>query len=67
MKFDPLDFEGTLIPDVYLEWIQTIKRFLEVDGYSDKKSFKIDILKLKKYTSLWYKNTKRQQANEEKP
>ena len=67
MKFDPPDFDGNLNPDAYLEWIQTIERYFEVKGYSDEKSFKIAILKLKKYASLWYENTKKQRAREGKP
>jgi len=47
MKFDPPYFEGTLNPNVYLEWIQTIERFFEVKGYYDEKSFKVVIFKLK--------------------
>ena len=30
MNFDPPKFEGTLNPDVYLKWIQTLERFFEV-------------------------------------
>jgi len=37
-----------------------MERFFEVKGYSDEKPFKIAILKLKMYASLWYENTKRQ-------
>ena len=53
-KSDPPDFERTLNPDVHLEWIQTVKRFFDVKGYCDEKFFKVAILKLKKYASLWY-------------
>ena len=67
MKFDPPDFEGTLNPDVYLEWIQTVERLFKAKGYSNENSFKIAILKLKKYASLWYENTKAQRAREGKP
>jgi len=67
MKFNPLNFEGTLNPDVYLEWIQTLERFFEAKGYSNEKSSKISILKLKKYAFLWYENTKRERAREGKP
>jgi len=52
--------------DVYLEWIQTLERFFNVKDYSDNKAFKIAILKLKKYASLWYEHTKRQRAKERK-
>ena len=67
MEFDLVDLKGTWNSDVYLEWIQTMERFLEVKGYSDEKSFKIAILKLKKYASLWYENPERQWAREGKP
>jgi len=59
VKFNPSEFEGMVDPDVYLEWIQTFERFFDIKAYSDKKAFNIDILKLKKYASLQYKNTKR--------
>ena len=52
MRFDPPDFEGTLNPDLYLEWIQIVERFFEVKGHSDEKSFEVSILKLKKYSLL---------------
>jgi len=39
--FDSLDFEGTLDPDVYLEWIQTVERLFDVKGYSNEKSFNV--------------------------
>jgi len=30
MKIDPLDFEGSLNMDLYIEWIQALKRYFEV-------------------------------------
>jgi len=59
MKFDPLNFEGTLDLDAYLEWIQTVERFFEVKGCSNENSFNVAILKLKKYASLRYEETKK--------
>jgi len=56
----PSDSEGTLNPDVYLEWIQSVERFFEDKGSSKEKSFKVATLKLKQYAFLWYGNTKRQ-------
>ena len=46
--------------NVYLEWIQTVETFFDVNGYSDEKFFKVAILKRNKYASLWYENAKRQ-------
>jgi len=52
IKFDSPNFKGTLNPDIYLEWIQTVERLFEVKCYSDEKSFKVAILKVKKYASF---------------
>jgi len=64
LKFDPLEFEGNLNPEVFLEWMQSIERFFEIKEYSDDKAFKITILKLKKYASLWYENLKRKRSRD---
>jgi len=59
MKFDPPEFEGNLNPDLFIEWTQSLERFFEVKEYSDEKAFKVAVLKLKKYASLWYENLKK--------
>jgi len=66
LKFEPPEFEGNLNPDAFLEWVQAIERIFEIKEYSDEKSFKVAILKLKRYASLWYENVKRQRAREGK-
>jgi len=58
MKFDPPEFEGNLKAEIFLEWMQSIEIFFEIKEYSDEKTFKVAILKLKKYASLWYENVK---------
>ena len=58
MKFDPPDFKGTLNPDVHLEWIQTVERFIEVKGYSDGNSFKIACLSSKSILPIGMKTPK---------
>jgi len=60
MKIDPPDFEGSLNPYLYIEWIQALEIYFEIKEYSDEKAFQMAILKLKKYASLWYENTERQ-------
>jgi len=42
-------------------------RIFEVKGYSDEKAFKLVILKMKGYVSLWYENLKRNRATEAMP
>ena len=66
MKFYPLEFEGNLNTEVFLEWKQSIERFFEIKESTGKKAFKVDVLKLKRYASLWYKSIKRQRAREGK-
>jgi len=66
MKFDPPEFEGNLNPDLFMEWIQALERFFEVREYYDEEAFKVAVLKLKRYASLWYENVKKQRAREGK-
>ena len=66
MKFDPPEFEGNLNPAIFLEGNQFIERFFEIKEYTDEKAFKVVVLKLKRYASLWYENIKRQRAREGK-
>jgi len=66
LKFDPPEFEGSLNPEVFLEWMQSIERFFDIKEYSDEMAFKIAILKLIKYASLWYENIKKQRIRDGK-
>jgi len=43
-----------------------MKRIIEIKGYSGEKAFKLDVLKLKQYASIWYENLKRTRAMEGK-
>ena len=47
--------------------MQALERFFEIKEYSNEKAFKVAILTLKKYGSLWYENVKKQRAREGKP
>jgi len=67
VKIDPLEFEGNLNLDLFIEWMQALEIFFEIKEYFDEKAFKVAVLKLKKYTSLWYENVKKQRAREGKP
>ena len=44
-----------------------MERITEIKGYSGEKAFKLAVLKLKQYASLWYENLKRNRALEGKP
>ena len=50
-----------------MEWIQVLERLFGIKEYSDKKAFKVVVLKLKNYASLWYENFKKRRAREGKP
>jgi len=67
MKINPPEFEGILNPDLYIKWIQAFERFFKITEHSNKKAFKVVVLKLKKCASLSYENTKRQRAKEGRP
>ena len=58
MKIDPLEFEGSLNSDHYIEWVQVLERFFEIKEYSDEKAFMMVGLKLKKYASSWMRTSK---------
>lgn len=66
IKVDPPDFVGSLNPDEYFEWVQTMDKIIEVKGYDEKKGFKVAVMKLKKYASLWYENMKHERELEGK-
>ena len=55
-KFDPQEFEGNLNPDLFIEWMQALERFFEIKEYYDEKAFKVAVIKLKRYASLWHEN-----------
>ena len=66
MRIDLPEFEGNLKPDLFIEWIQALERFFEIKEFSDEKAFKVAVLKLKSYASLWYENLKKQRSQEGK-
>ena len=39
VKIDPLEFEGNLNLDLFIEWMQALERFFEIKEYSDEKGF----------------------------
>ena len=50
----------------FIDWVQATKRIIELKEYNDEKAFKLAILKLKGYASLWYKTSKNSRASETK-
>ena len=64
IKVELPDFDGSLDPDKYLDWVQRVERIFEYKEYDDRRKFKVAILKLTKYASLWYENLKAKRKRE---
>jgi len=47
--------------------VQAIQRIIKLKEYNDEKTFKLVILELKGYASLWYETLKKNGARETKP
>ncbi|XP_074315345.1 uncharacterized protein LOC141651537 [Silene latifolia] len=65
-KVEIPDFSGSLNPDDLLEWIRDVEIIFEFKNYNDAKAFKVAVLKLKGYASLWYDNLKHQRLRDGK-
>ncbi|KAK9690448.1 hypothetical protein RND81_09G128300 [Saponaria officinalis] len=66
IKVELPDFHSSLNPEELLEWFRAVERIFEYKGYDDAKKFKVAILKLKGYASLWYEGVKQKRAQERK-
>ncbi|CAL9070970.1 unnamed protein product, partial [Musa textilis] len=66
IKADAPEFDGSLNPDNFVDWLLAIERVFDFKSYSDEKRCKVAVLKLTKYASLWWENLKRQRAREKK-
>ncbi|XP_074278650.1 uncharacterized protein LOC141602245 [Silene latifolia] len=66
LKLDIPDFNGDLDPEKFLDWIRKAERVFEYKQYDEHKQFKVAILKLTKYASLWYENLKKQRKRDKK-
>ena len=65
-RIEVLESNGSLKPEDYLEWVQAMERITEIKRYYREKAFKLAILKLKQYASLWHETFKRTRALEGK-
>lgn len=66
VRLEPPDFEGTIDPQDFIDWSQTMERIFEAKSYSEQKSCKLAIIKLKKYAPLWYESVEHKRAREGK-
>jgi len=63
---EALEFDGNLNLESYLHWVQAIERIFKLKDYDHKKAFKLAILKLMGYASLWYEHLKKGRGREAK-
>jgi len=66
LKIEALEFDGNLKPKKYIDWVQAIEKIIELKEYNDEKAFKLVILKLKGYASLWYETLKKNRSRKTK-
>jgi len=45
LRIEAPEFDGSLKPEDYLEWVQAMERIIEIKGYSGEKAFKLAVLK----------------------
>ena len=55
-KVDIPQFEGQLDPDLFLDWLRTVKRVFDYKDIPNEKKVKLVTLKLRKYASIWWAN-----------
>lgn len=62
-----LEFESSLKPNEFIDWLSAIEKVFEYREYPDKKC-KVVVLKFKNNASLWWEKVKkyRNQASKEK-
>ncbi|KAK1407938.1 hypothetical protein QVD17_39566 [Tagetes erecta] len=60
------DFEGTMQPDDFIDWLQTVERIFDLRDVPDNLKVKLVAIKLKKYASLWWAHVQKQRLREGK-
>ena len=66
LKVSASEFDDNLDPKNYFDWVQAFERIFGLKEDNDGKAFKLAILKLKGYASLWYEQLKKSRAKEAK-
>ena len=66
IKVDIPDFEGSLQPDDFLDWLQIVERLFKYTEVPEEQKVKIVSGKLKKRASIWWENLKRKRKREGK-
>ncbi|XP_031263538.1 uncharacterized protein LOC116121740 [Pistacia vera] len=64
IKIDLPEFNGSLDPKDFIDWLHEIEWVFEFKNYNDENRCKVAILKFKEYTSLWWENTRKKRERE---
>lgn len=64
MRLEIPEFDGSMRPENFIEWLQRIEQILDYIDYYDRKRFKVATLKLTGYSNLWYENMKSKRKRE---
>ena len=65
-KVEIPEFEGQLSPDEFIDWMNAVERVFEYKDVLDDKKFKLIVLKLRKYASIWWSNVLSKRARKGK-
>lgn len=58
-KVDIPEFERKMQLDKFLNWLHLVERVFDYEDVPDHHKVKFVVIKLKKYTSLWWENLKK--------
>ena len=60
------EFDGKMQGDTFRDWLYTIEKNFEFKEFSEERKVKLVAIRLKGYSSLWWKNLKKERIREER-
>ncbi|GJU41104.1 reverse transcriptase domain-containing protein, partial [Tanacetum coccineum] len=66
IRTDLPEFDGSMHPDDFIDWIQTVERIFDIRDIPDNLKVKLVAIKLKKYASLWWEHVQKQRERKGK-
>ncbi|KAL8104285.1 hypothetical protein AgCh_028489 [Apium graveolens] len=65
LRLDIPKFDGSMDPEIFVEWLKHVEWVIDYKDYDDHKRFKVVRSKLKGYANLWYELLKSKWREEE--
>ncbi|XP_071708258.1 uncharacterized protein [Rutidosis leptorrhynchoides] len=62
MKVEIPEFTGTMQPDDFLDWLNTVERVFDIKDIPEHLKVKLVAIKLRKHASLWWENVQKSRA-----